>query len=128
MVSERQVDHREVRPVEDRSAGLQRLVDLFLLELLGGTATSWHVDASRRIGVSVGVSSVLSGLLQIDRKLKSVTRGAAGLRFMWLFFFVRGVLAGSDRSYFGNGGSTRKERGVCYGSETEKEVSHLIDT
>ena len=46
---------------------------------------SWHVDASRRIGVSVGVSSVLGGLLQIDRKLKSVTRGAAGLRFVVVF-------------------------------------------
>ena len=48
MVSERQVDHREVRPLKDRSTGLQRLVDLFLL---GGRASSWqdlHLGELRR--------------------------------------------------------------------------------
>ena len=52
MVSERQVDHRKgVRPVEDRSAGLQRLADSFLLELFEGRMASWHDVASRRVGV-----------------------------------------------------------------------------
>ena len=40
LVSERQVDHREVCPAEDRSTGLQKLAD-FVLAGIG--ATIWHV-------------------------------------------------------------------------------------
>ena len=69
MVSECQVDHREVGSVEDRSTGLQRLVDLFLLDLFGGGRRVGTFVTSRRVGVSaVGEFVVVRIISRLDRK------------------------------------------------------------
>ena len=79
MVSERQVDHREVRPVEDRSTGLQGLVDLFLLELQGGRTASWHVVASRRVGVFVGEEFRLGVHAHNSTRSRSKSHATSGI-------------------------------------------------
>ena len=74
VVSERQVDHREVCPVEDRSASQQGLADWFLLELFEGRATSWpdwHLGALRqqdRVGVKVEFSTTSPAATAISAK------------------------------------------------------------